>query len=129
MVDVRRMGEAERTIVEASDITVAGIDSPELGPAVARLAAETDLIYVHLDLDVLDPELVPAHYAREPGGPGVEQVVAALELMFDTGRVGAFALVSLYAVAPEGDKSIAAAIAILGPALVRWAQAETKSSR
>jgi arginase len=128
MVDVRRMSEAERTIVEASDITVVAIDSPELGRAVERLDADSDLLYVHVDLDVLDPALVPAHYAREPGGPSVEQVVAALEPMFDTGGVGAFALVSLYAVAPEGDKSIAAAKAILRPALARWSQSETKSS-
>jgi arginase len=127
MVDVRRMSEAERTIVEASDIEVVAVDSPALGSAVERLAAETDLLYVHIDLDVLDPALVPAHYAREAGGPTVEQVVAALEPMFDTGRVGAFALVSLYAVAPEGDKSITAAIGILRPALARWDQA-TKSS-
>jgi arginase len=133
MVDVRRMTEPERTIVDASDITVVAVDSPGLGPAVDRLSAETDLLYLHIDLDVLDPALVPAHYAQEPGGPSVEQVVAALEPMFDTGRVGAFALVSLYAVAPEGDKSIAAAKAILRPALARWAansqdEAETKSS-
>ena len=51
----------------------------------------------------------------------MEQVVAALEPMFATGRVGAFALVSLYAVAPEGDKSIVAATAILRPALALWA--------
>jgi arginase len=128
MVDVRRMSESERAIVEASEITVVAIDSPELEPAVERLAEATDLLYVHIDLDVLDPALVPAHYAREAGGPSVEQVVTALEPMFDTGRVAAFALVSLYASAPEGDKSIAAATAILRPALARWAQAETKSS-
>jgi arginase len=128
MVDVRSMSESERTIVEAGDITVVAIDSPELDSAVERLASETDLLYVHIDLDVLDPALVPAHYAREEGGPSVEQVVAALEPMLDTGRVGAFALVSLYASAPEGDKSIAAATAMLRPALARWAQAETKSS-
>jgi arginase len=128
MVDVRQMSESERTIVEASDIAVVGIDSAELRPAVERLAEATDLLYVHIDLDVLDPALVPAHFAREPGGPSIEQVVAALEPMFDSGRVGAFALVSLYAVAPEGEKSIAAATAILRPALARWAQAETKFS-
>jgi len=129
MVDVRRMSASERTIVEASEIAVVAIDSPDLGSSVERLADATDLLYVHIDLDVLDPALVPAHVAREPGGPNIEQVGAALEPMFATGRVGAFALVSLYAVAPEGEKSIAAAIAILGPALERWAQAaETKSS-
>jgi arginase len=123
MVDVRSMGEAERTIVEASDIAVVAIDSPELGPAVERLAEATDLLYVHIDLDVLDPALVPAHYAKAAGGPSVEQLLAALEPMFATGRVGAFALVSLYAVAPEGDKSVRAALAILRPALARWARA------
>lgn len=128
MVDVRQMSESECTIVEAGAITVAGIGSPELRPAVERLAEGTDLLYVHIDLDVLDPAIVPAHYAKEPGGPSVEQVVGALEPMFDTGRVGAFALVSLYAVAPEGDKSVVAALAILRPALARWGQSQTKSS-
>jgi arginase len=123
MVDVRRLSGSERTIVEASDIVVVAIDSPELAPAIERLAADTDLLYVHIDLDVLDPALVPAHFAREPGGPSVEQVLAALEPMFGTGRVGAFALVSLYAVAPGGEKSVAAATAILGPALELWASA------
>jgi arginase len=121
MVDVRRMSEAERTIVEASDITVVGIDSPELGPAVDRLAAETDLLYVHIDLDILDRELIPAHMAQEPGGPSVEDTVAALDRIFATGHVDAFALVSLYAFLPEGDKSVEAALGILKPALERWA--------
>jgi arginase len=123
MVDVRRMSEAERTIVEASDVAVVAIDSPGLGPAVERLAAETDLLYVHVDLDVLDPVLVPAHFAREPGGPSVGQLLGALEAMFATRRVGAFALVSLYAAAPEGDKSVAAALSILRPALELWGRA------
>ena len=121
MVDVRHLGEQESVVVEASDITVVGIDSPELGPAVDRLAAETDLLYVHIDLDILDRDLIPAHMAQEPGGPNVEQVVAALDRIFATGKVEAFALVSLYAFLPEGDKSVEAAKAILKPAVERWA--------
>ncbi|HWE83043.1 MAG TPA: arginase family protein [Gaiellaceae bacterium] len=121
MVDVRHLGDKETTIVEASDITVVGIDSPELGPAVDRLAAETDLLYVHIDLDILDRELIPAHMAQEPGGPTVEDTVAALDRIFATGRVDAFALVSLYAFLPEGDKSVDAALGILKPAVERWA--------
>jgi arginase len=120
MVDVRHLGDQEAVVVEASDITVVGIDSPELGPAVDRLAAETDLLYVHIDLDILDRELIPAHMAQEPGGPNVEQTVAALDRIFATGRVDAFALVSLYAFLPQGDKSVAAALGILKPALERW---------
>jgi arginase len=121
MVDVRHLGEEESVVVGASDITVVGIDSPELGPAVDRLAADTDLLYVHIDLDILDRDLIPAHMAQEPGGPNVEQVVAALDRIFATGKVEAFALVSLYAFLPEGDKSVEAAKAILKPAVERWA--------
>jgi arginase len=120
MVDVRHLGPEEATVVEASDITVVGIDSPELGPAVDRLAAETDLLYVHIDLDILDQSVIPAHMAQEPNGPDVEQTVAALERIFATGRVEAFALVSLYAFLPEGEKSVEAAEAILRPAVERW---------
>jgi arginase len=123
MVDVRHLGEQEAVVVEASDITVVGIDSPELGPAVDRLAAETDLLYVHIDLDILDRDLIPAHMAQEPGGPNVEQTVAALDRIFATGKVDAFALVSLYAFLPQGDKSVEAATAILKPAVERWVSA------
>jgi arginase len=123
MVDVRHLGEQEAVVVEASDITVVGIDSPDLGPAVDRLADETDLLYVHIDLDILDRELIPAHMAQEPGGPNVEQTVAALDRIFATGRVDAFALVSLYAFLPEGDKSVDAALGILKPAVERWVNA------
>jgi arginase len=72
-------------------------------------------------LDILDRDLIPAHMAQEPGGPNVEQVVAALDRIFATGKVEAFALVSLYAFLPEGDKSVEAAKAILKPAVERWA--------
>lgn len=120
MVDVRSLGPEEATVVAASDITVVGIDSPELGPAVDRLAAETDLLYVHIDLDILDKDLIPAHMAQEPNGPSIEQTVAALDRIFATGRVGAFALVSLYAFLPDGEKSVQAAEAILRPAIERW---------
>ncbi len=122
MVDVRQLFDKEAVLVESSDITIVGLDSPELGPAVDRLAAETDLLYVHIDLDILDRELIPAHMAQEPGGPNVEQTVAALDRIFATGHVDAFALVSLYAFLPEGDKSVDVSIAILRPAIERWTQ-------
>jgi arginase len=141
MVDVRRLYPEEATVVAASDITVVPLDSPELGVAVDRLAAETDLLYLHIDLDILDEELIPAHMAKEPDGPSVAQTVAAVERVLDTGRVEAFALVSLYAMFPEGEKSVAAATAILRPVIEHWAavsagaphalvaQDETTSSR
>jgi arginase len=125
MVGVRKIYPGEDHLVNASDITVVPIVGPELGEAVDELAAKTDMLYLHVDLDILDPSLIPAHMAQEPEGPDVAQTIAALERVFDTGKVGAFALVSLYATRPGGDESIAVAIEMLRPCLERWVETTT----
>ncbi|PXY27068.1 arginase family protein [Prauserella muralis] len=52
-------------------------------------AAGADRVYVHIDLDVLDPgEFTATHYA-EPDGLTVAQLVAALEGLDDVAVVGA----------------------------------------
>jgi arginase len=60
---------------EVADLTVA--DLPD-GP-----------LYVHLDLDVLDPGGLPGLILPVPGGPGTAQVGRALRMLRDTGRVAA----------------------------------------
>jgi arginase len=47
-----------------------------------RLARETDVIYVHIDMDVLDPAEVPGHSLAVPDGPTSEELAGALEVMF-----------------------------------------------
>jgi arginase len=46
-------------------------------------------LYVHLDLDVVDPAAVPGLRFPAPGGPGPAQVADALRLLLGTGRVAA----------------------------------------
>jgi arginase len=46
-------------------------------------------LYVHVDLDVIDPARVPGLRYPAPGGPGPAEVVSALRHMLDTGRVAA----------------------------------------
>jgi arginase len=123
MVDVRRLYPGERALVEASDITVVPMGDPALGEAVDPQAAATHRLNPQVDLDVHGPARIPAPIGGVPGGADVAETVSALERVFDTGRVGAFALVSLYATRPGGDRSVAAAIDILRPCLRRWAQA------
>jgi arginase len=59
---------------------VAGLDSAALldGP-----------LYVHLDLDVIDPSAVPGLRYPVPGGPGCAEVAAALRMLLATDRVAA----------------------------------------
>jgi len=59
---------------------VAGLDAAALpgGP-----------LYVHLDLDVIDPAEVPGLRYPAPGGPGSAEVAGALRMLLATGRVAA----------------------------------------
>ncbi len=62
---------------------------------VARLAALTDVIYVHVDMDVLDPSEVAGHPLTAPEGPTSRELAAALEVMFQHPKVGALGIASL----------------------------------
>lgn len=123
MVDVRDLDPREKDLIDATDVTRTPIAGPELGAAVRRLAAETDLLYLHIDLDVLDQSLVPSHRTPAPGGPDVAQTLAAVETVLATGRVGAFALVSACTTGPGGDVALASAIELLRPSLALWGRA------
>jgi arginase len=125
MVGTRKRTFGEELLIRATDVATVEIDSPDLTAAVQRLADAVDVVYLHVDLDILDPSLIPSHMAQVPDGPDIEQTVAALGAMLDTGRVDAFAVVSLYATREGGEQSVAAAIALLRPCLARWAAAST----
>lgn len=58
-------------------------------------------VYVHLDVDVLDPSLSPGVNCEAPGGWTPEQVLAALRVVFSTCSVGALAIVNYF---PERDE-------------------------
>jgi arginase len=49
-------------------------------------------VYVHVDLDVLDPAEVPGLHYPAPAGPAAGQLAASLRLLMATGRVAAVGL-------------------------------------
>jgi arginase family enzyme len=104
MVDVRNLDEAEERLIRATSVEIARF-GPEFNitpvtEAIDRLAARCDLLYVHVDADILDESLQPNHPTAEPDGPTLEPVIAVLRHAFATGKVGAFAVVS---VNPDGE--------------------------
>lgn len=73
---------------EAAYLAAAQIRQCEVaGLSAADLPAGP--LYVHLDLDVIDPAELPGLRFPAPGGPGIAQVTAALQLLLGTGRVAA----------------------------------------
>jgi len=41
-----------------------------------------DKLYIHIDMDVLDPREVSTHVNKVPGGPSSEELAALLEQIF-----------------------------------------------
>lgn len=62
---------------------------------IERLSELTDLIYVHVDMDVLDPSEVSGHPLTAPEGPTSKELAAALEKMFEYKKVAAIGIASL----------------------------------
>jgi arginase len=77
LAGVRDLDGGERELLEASDATVVG-SSPVETLVAARNALEGAPIYVHLDLDVLEPEAFPAQFPA-PGGLAPDKLYDLLE--------------------------------------------------
>jgi arginase len=87
MVGVRDVDPLEQEIMEGSDIRHISVDDirqlrPIIKTEMNRLASFTDIIYVHLDVDVLDPSEVPGHGLPIEDGPTSKELGAAFEVMF-----------------------------------------------
>ena len=61
---------------------------------VNALSKRVDVIYVHIDMDVLDPIEVPGHGLAVANGPSSKHLAAAISLMFENPRVAALGIAS-----------------------------------
>lgn len=124
MVDVRNLDPAEELLIRATDITIAapapGFPGAALGPAVQQLAEKCDFLYLHIDSDILDARFTPSHGTKEPNGPDLEQVAAAIDAVMSTGKVAAFAVVSSYNAGEGKEIMVASAIEMIRAGLSSW---------
>jgi len=104
-VCVRDTDPLEQELLDRSDIQQLALEdvrtrSATLHRAMKRLSEATDVIYIHVDMDGLDPREVPGHPLTVPGGPTSHELAAALTEMFKYEKVAAFGVAST----PYGDK-------------------------
>lgn len=132
MGGVRLNDPLEQAIIDNSMIEQLGVDDLRTGsPAVTqqmdRLSALVDKIYVHVDMDVLDPAEVMAHGNKVPNGPSSQQLAALFEMIFS--RYPKAAGIGLATIPPkdEGGLSIAALNRMIVGA-VRGAQRRSAAS-
>ena len=124
MVDVRHLDPAEERLVRATEVVVAapapGFPGAALEPAVRGLAGRCDLLYLHVDADILDARHVPNHPTKEPNGPSPGQVLTAVEAVMATGKVATYALVSVWADGDGGEVAVASGVGLLRGGLAAW---------
>lgn len=96
---VRDTDPLEQELLDRSDIQQLTLEdvrtrSANLHREMKRLSGLTDVIYVHVDMDGLDPREVPGHPLTVPNGPTSVELAAALTEMFKYDKVGAFGVAS-----------------------------------
>lgn len=99
LIGVRDLDPAERQLLDESSVTVmpndatwpAVIDS-WLSATFETLGETAERVYVHVDLDVLDRDAVPANEYSPPGGLQIDELERALELIGERFVVRAAAL-------------------------------------
>src|SRR5919107_853329 len=63
---------------------------------------------------------VPNHHTKEPNGPSMEQVLAAIDTVMATGKVVTYAMVSVWADGDGGDVAVDSGVKLIEGGLESW---------
>ena len=99
MVGVRDTDPMEQYLIDKhqiSQITVEDVKrlSPAIDMEIDRLSRITDIVYVHVDLDILDPDDIPGAGLPVENGPTADELAEALEVMFEYPNVKGYGMAS-----------------------------------
>lgn len=102
---VRDTDPLEQELLDRSEIERITVDdirkrSEKIHAQMERLSSLVDRIYIHIDMDVLDPREVPGHPLTVPDGPTSEELGAALTEMFRYEKAAALGIAST----PSGER-------------------------
>ncbi|MBL7201648.1 MAG: arginase family protein [Anaerolineae bacterium] len=124
MTDLRSLDPAEEGLIRATDAVVAapapGFPGHDLRGAIGDLAGRVDMIYLHIDADILDEAYLPNHGTREPYGPDMDQVLEAIDVVMATGKVVALAVVSVPFQGSGSQVDIASGVELIRGGLSSW---------
>jgi len=113
MAAVRLVDPLEQQLLNESKIQQVSVDdvrnmTPAVFAQLDRLSKLTDKIYIHIDMDVLDPKEVSGHVNKVPNGPSSEELARLFAEIFK--RYPKASAIGFATIPPtdEGGLSIAA---------------------
>ncbi|MEU0249145.1 arginase family protein [Streptomyces sp. NPDC006235] len=106
LAGARSLDPGEQALVESRGIRHLGVEQlADPGPLLAAVRATgAEAVYVHIDLDVLDPTVFPAVGTPEPGGLGVEELVGAVRALTEEFTLAGLALTEYERAAAAGQE-------------------------
>jgi arginase len=122
MGGVRLTDPLEQELLDGSKIQQVSVDdlrtaSSAVFAQLDRLDRTVDKIYVHIDMDVLDPREVMGHGNKVPGGPSSEELARLFEMIFSRyAKASAIGFATIPS-ADEGGLSLAAVNRMIAAAL------------
>lgn len=125
LAGTRDLDEKEAELLRSTDVRVVPVgevrDGAPFAEVVGWLARRSTLLYLHVDLDVLDPRFVPSASTPAADGLTVDELARAMRMVLETGKVAALSVTSLNPGAgSRGQRSVASALALLEQALPSW---------
>lgn len=125
LAGTRDLDEKETELLRSTDVRV--VPAGELRPpdrfagVITWLAQRCSLLYLHIDLDVLDPRFVPSASTPSANGLTIDELVGTMGIVLETGKVAAVAITSLNPGAgARGERSIASTMKVLTGAVPAW---------
>jgi arginase len=125
---VRELDEKEEALIRATDVTVVTAQELRTGDvfqhAINRLAEDCDAIVLHLDVDLLDPHLVPSATTPSENGLDLPAAAAVVDLVLGSGKVAAWTVCNVNpGGGRRGERSISSTIALISDSIGSWSTA------
>lgn len=125
---VRELDEKEEMLLRSTDARVISTEDVREGTAlrqvVERLSGATKCLWIHVDLDILDPRLVPSASTPAEDGLEIDELAQALNMVLKTGDVAALSIAGLNPGAgSRGERSLNTTMTLLEKVLPAWEEA------
>lgn len=122
---IRELDEKEESLLRSTDVTVITakdtVGGSAFRDAITKLASNVEWIYLHVDLDVLDPGLVPSSSTPSRYGLEIGQAATLLRIVLSSGKVATMSVAGLNPGAGErGRRSLRTALELILEAVPAW---------
>ena len=111
MMGLRDVDPLEQVLIDESDLTTVSAhdlinQSTVFQSALEQLSNRVDVIYLHIDLDILDATEIPGSFFEVEGGPLATQLIEPIKMIVSNPKVRAMGIASFPTAERGREKSM-----------------------